>query len=513
MSAPSPAPSSATSSARAAARWPPRWPAPWSAASSATRSAASSMSATASWRARPSTTPGSAARPPAGALAQSRQRPLRRDRRRGLLQARRLPLPQLRAHGSGSTAARRPCAAPPAATPTAPGRRSAERKGALAEGVMRRCDRPAIAQYAPDQVGAIAPYQPTAFAASSGQTPAPAPSSNPSLGPGVRSPAATDRQRMLLWIAFALLTAAVLAWVLAPLARPRPPAARRRPRRARSRSIATSSPRSRPSAPRGLLGAAEAEAAQGSRSPAGCSPAPRRRREPPRRARAAAPTGTTSASRSPPPLAVPLLTLALYLAHGSPGMPSGSLSRAHGRCRASRPSSPRMIAKVEARLREASRRRQGLGGDRARLSQARPLRRRRQRLRQRRPPPGRDACSCSPASPRPPSSPRTASSPRRPASPTRRSSSSSPAASSRASGWPWPRSRTAGSPTRWPTTRRCWRRRRPMRPIAPPLEKRIAEVSRRMSPGAGQPEPSAAGPDRGRYGGRRQARPPSSARR
>ena len=126
-SAPSPAASSATSSARAAARSRPRSPAPWSAASSATRSAARStqrdreLARQAEFDAwergllRPS-----------GALAQSRQRPLRRGHRRRALQARRHTTAATTCTGSTSTAVRRPCAAPPAAIPTAPGPRSPE---------------------------------------------------------------------------------------------------------------------------------------------------------------------------------------------------------------------------------------------------------------------------------------------------------------------------------------------------------------------------------------------------
>ena len=165
---------------------------------------------------------------------------------------------------------------------------------------------------------------------------------------------------MLLWIAFALLTAAVLAWMLAPLARPAPAgnalgssdAGARAVYRDQLAEIAAERAA-------GLIGAAEAEAA---------------RIEISRRLLAsAAPSEDAAATTTAPRVAaqhapqhapqhwrialataavVPLLTLALYLAYGSPSMPSGSLATRTevGREQAQLAG---MIAQVEARLRQA----------------------------------------------------------------------------------------------------------------------------------------------------------------
>jgi cytochrome c-type biogenesis protein CcmH len=155
---------------------------------------------------------------------------------------------------------------------------------------------------------------------------------------------------MLMWIAFALLTAAVLASMLAPLARPAPareaPSTPHAGARAVYRDQLAEIEAERA---QGLIGAAEAEAAKTEISR--------------RLLASAAPPEPATPSPSPrsgswhgnialvTAIAVPLLTLGLYLLYGSPGMPSGSLAtRTDARDQAEL---VRMIARVEARLREA----------------------------------------------------------------------------------------------------------------------------------------------------------------
>jgi cytochrome c-type biogenesis protein CcmH len=157
---------------------------------------------------------------------------------------------------------------------------------------------------------------------------------------------------MLLWIAFALLTAAVLAWVLAPLAQSAPvgdaPASAEAGARAVYRDQLAEIEAERAA---GLIGAAEAEAA---------------RIEVSRRLLASAAGAEAALAGAPAALArvrhqrivlataaaVPLLTLGLYLAHGSPGMSAGALS---ARTDAEREGAKLalMVAKVEERLRAA----------------------------------------------------------------------------------------------------------------------------------------------------------------
>jgi cytochrome c-type biogenesis protein CcmH len=154
---------------------------------------------------------------------------------------------------------------------------------------------------------------------------------------------------MLLWLAFALLTAAVLAIVLAPLARPA-----RKAQEAEAGTLAVY---------RHQLGEIEAERARGLVEEADAAAA---RLEVSRRLLASAgaadkgetaqAAGKSSALRlAPVTLAVavltPLLTLALYLTHGSPGLPSYPIA---GRTAAPLPEAQigDLVAKVEARLRE-----------------------------------------------------------------------------------------------------------------------------------------------------------------
>jgi cytochrome c-type biogenesis protein CcmH len=152
---------------------------------------------------------------------------------------------------------------------------------------------------------------------------------------------------MLLWLAFALLTAAVLAVVLAPLARPA-----REVERAEAGTLAVY---------RDQLDEIEAERARGLVDDSDAAAA---RIEVSRRllASAGANDETRAASgKAPTPrlapvtmavaVLTPLLTLALYLANGSPGLPSYPV--------AGRAASPLeqaqvgdLVAKVEARLRE-----------------------------------------------------------------------------------------------------------------------------------------------------------------
>ena len=107
---------------------------------------------------------------------------------------------------------------------------------------------------------------------------------------------------MLLWIAFALLTTAVLAWVLAPLARLAPAGEAQASAETGAHAVYRDQlAEIEAERAAGLLAAAEAEAAKLEIS-ADCSPAPPASR-PPRRARPGrADACVTSTSRSLPPL-------------------------------------------------------------------------------------------------------------------------------------------------------------------------------------------------------------------
>ena len=146
---------------------------------------------------------------------------------------------------------------------------------------------------------------------------------------------------MLLWLAFALLTAVVLAAVLAPLARPaRAVAAPEAGALAVYRDQLDEIERERA---RGLVDEAEAAAA---------------RLEVSRRLLASADAPPPAVARTIRPAAAmitiavltPLLTLTLYLTHGSPGLPAYPLA-----ARAATPIEQagigELIAKVEAQLR------------------------------------------------------------------------------------------------------------------------------------------------------------------
>lgn len=160
---------------------------------------------------------------------------------------------------------------------------------------------------------------------------------------------------MLLWIAFALLTAAVLAVVLAPLARPAPadggpaevpaPAEAEAGARAVYRDQLAEIDAERAA---GLIGPDEAEAARIEISRRLLASAAQSGRSAP----AARRHGITHANVAlAVAAAVPLLTLSLYLTHGSPAMLS---SGAFARTEPAREGADlaRMVALVEDRLRK-----------------------------------------------------------------------------------------------------------------------------------------------------------------
>jgi cytochrome c-type biogenesis protein CcmH len=157
---------------------------------------------------------------------------------------------------------------------------------------------------------------------------------------------------MLLWIAFALLTAAVLAWVLAPLARSVPADEARALSDAGARAVYRDQ-LAEVEAERaaGLIGAPEAEAAKIEIS--------RRLLASAARSGDAAPTPIAPLGAAPQrrvalatAAVVPLFTIGLYLAYGSPGMPSASPAEATDAAR-DQALLARMVGQVEARLREA----------------------------------------------------------------------------------------------------------------------------------------------------------------
>lgn len=157
---------------------------------------------------------------------------------------------------------------------------------------------------------------------------------------------------MLLWIAFALLTAAVLAPMLAPLARPAGSEDAEASAEAGTLAVYRDQlAEIEAERARGLIGATEAEAARLEisrrllKSAAGSEPAgPLAALAAPRAAHARIALGTA--------VAVPLLALGLYLAHGSPGMPASPFAARDDAARAQAELAD-MIAKVEARLSKA----------------------------------------------------------------------------------------------------------------------------------------------------------------
>jgi cytochrome c-type biogenesis protein CcmH len=154
---------------------------------------------------------------------------------------------------------------------------------------------------------------------------------------------------MLVWIAFALLTAAVLVPVLVPLARPT--SADEAEGSAEAGTLAVYRDQLseiEAERARGLIGDAEAEAARLEisrrllKSAAGSEhAAPRAADAIPQSRHARLALGTA--------VAAPLLALGLYLAHGSPSMPSSPFA-ARGDATRAEAELAEMIAKVEARL-------------------------------------------------------------------------------------------------------------------------------------------------------------------
>lgn len=157
---------------------------------------------------------------------------------------------------------------------------------------------------------------------------------------------------MLLWIAFALLTAAVLAWMLAPLARPAPADEALAPAEAGARAVYRDQlAEIEAERAAGLIGAAEAEAAKIEISRRLLASAARAE-EAAAPGAAEPPAGTHHGRIALATAAgVALLTLGLYLAYGSPGTPdtlAAQANAARGQAELAR-----MIAQVEARLRQA----------------------------------------------------------------------------------------------------------------------------------------------------------------
>ncbi len=158
---------------------------------------------------------------------------------------------------------------------------------------------------------------------------------------------------MVLWIAFAFLTAAVLAAVLAPLARP-----------TRQDDIAGSSETGSVAVyrdqlreiasdrTRGILSVGEAEAAKLEVSRRLLASAARSERIEPLASSSRALLESRHATIAlATAVIVPLVTLGLYLAHGSPGMPSSPFA-ARTDAAVEQAALASMISQVEARLRE-----------------------------------------------------------------------------------------------------------------------------------------------------------------
>jgi cytochrome c-type biogenesis protein CcmH len=152
---------------------------------------------------------------------------------------------------------------------------------------------------------------------------------------------------MLLWIAFALMTAAVLAVVLRPLARPaRQPSAEASGALAVYRHQLDEIEAERA---RGLVDDKEAAAARNEVSRRLLATADELDR--PAHASRALPASRRSMVALATAAFVPLLTLAFYLTHGSPGLPSFPVAE-RGQVPLEQAQIGVLVAKVEARLRE-----------------------------------------------------------------------------------------------------------------------------------------------------------------
>ena len=158
---------------------------------------------------------------------------------------------------------------------------------------------------------------------------------------------------MFLWIAFAFLTAAVLAAVLAPLAR----AARQGERLDAPETGAVAVYRDQlqeiaADQSRGVLSAGEAEAAKLEVSRRLLASAARAERAEPQASPSRAPHESRHATIAlATAFAIPVLTLGLYLAHGSPAMPSNPFA-ARTDAAMEQAALANVIAQVEARLRK-----------------------------------------------------------------------------------------------------------------------------------------------------------------
>jgi cytochrome c-type biogenesis protein CcmH len=150
---------------------------------------------------------------------------------------------------------------------------------------------------------------------------------------------------MLLWLIFALMTAAALSAVLAPLARParKPEADLGSLEVYRHQLEEIEAERAR-----GLVDDKEATGARIEISRRLLASADKAERNPPASALGEHRRGAVALATA---IAIPLLTLALYLANGSPGLPSFPLA---GRAQAPLEQAQigDLVAKVEARLRE-----------------------------------------------------------------------------------------------------------------------------------------------------------------
>ncbi len=158
---------------------------------------------------------------------------------------------------------------------------------------------------------------------------------------------------MLLWIAFALLTAAVLGAVVAPLARSRQEDAAPSPEEGTVAVYRHQLEEVEAERARGLLDDAEAEGAKleiSRRLLASAARGEAAEGAPVQAARALLSSRHATIALITA-LAVPVLTLTLYLTHGSPGIPSMPFAQRSDPA-ADQAQLAQLIAQVEARLRE-----------------------------------------------------------------------------------------------------------------------------------------------------------------